>query len=216
MEFHIITLFPEFFDSPLSVGILGEAVSQGLITVHTHHLVDFKEDPKKRVDDVPYGGGAGMVMRPEPVARAIEHVKEQHGDFPVIYFTPRGKNFTQSRAEGLAHTTTGAILLCGRYEGVDQRVIESHVDIELQVGSTILTGGEFPALLYIDTLARLVPGVLGNEDSHQEESFSKVLGRKKEYPHYTRPENWRGQSVPEVLLSGHHKKIREWRLNNLG
>ncbi len=215
MRFDILTMFPDFFTSPLQAGVLGSACESGLIETHMHHLVDFLESPKKRVDDTPYGGGAGMVFRPEPVARAVEFAKEQSPKAPVIHFSPRGKKLTQARLEGLVKKHSEFILLCGRYEGIDQRVLDMYVDEEYCVGDTILSGGEFPALLFIDSIARLIPGVLGNEASHQEESFSKELGRKKEYPHYTKPEIWRGVAVPEVLVSGHHARIKEWRERNL-
>lgn len=216
MHFHVITLFPEFFTGPLSTGILGSAIEQKYINVEFYHLVDYKEAPNKRVDDVPYGGGAGMVIRPEIVARAIEDVWTRVGKkIPVIHFSPRGKKLTQSRIEQILPKVEECILLCGRYEGIDQRVLEMFVTHDFCVGDVILSGGEFPALFFIDSLARLTPGVLGNDESHQEESFSKELGRKKEYPHYTRPEEWRGHKVPDVLLSGHHAHIKEWRRKQL-
>lgn len=215
MEFHVITLFPDFFDGPLSTGILGRAMEDDLATVHFYHLVNYKEDPKKRVDDVPYGGGAGMLLRAEPVARAIEDAKKHAPDAPVIHFTPRGKRFKQSVAETIVKKHERLILLCGRYEGIDERVLEEYVDMHLCVGDAVLSGGEFAALYLIDAVTRLLPGVLGNEDSPEEESFSRVLGRKREYPHYTRPEEWRGKKVPETLLSGHHKNIDTWRKNRL-
>lgn len=215
MEFHVITLFPDFFEGPITTGILGRAFEDDLVTIHFYHLVDYKETPKRRVDDVPYGGGAGMLLRAEPVARAIEDAKSYAPDAPVIHFTPRGKRFSQSVAEGLIKKHDAVILLCGRYEGIDERVLEEFVDINLCVGDAILSGGEFAAIYLIDALTRLVPGVLGNEDSPEEESFSKALGRKKEYPHYTRPDEWRGKKVPEILLSGHHRKIGDWRKGKL-
>lgn len=213
MHFHIITLFPDFFDGPVSTGILGSAVEKKLVTLSFYHMVEYKEAENKRVDDVPYGGGAGMVIRPEIVARAIEDIWNKVGKhIPVIHFTPRGKRLTQSRIELLQPKIEECILVCGRYEGIDQRVLDKFVDYEFCVGDVILSGGEFPALMFIDSLARITPEVLGNEESHQEESFSKELGRKKEYPHYTRPEVWRGEKVPDVLLSGHHANIKKWRM----
>lgn len=211
MHFHIITLFPDFFSGPLSTGVLGNALQDSIVQVSYYHLVEYK-DGNKRVDDVPYGGGAGMVIRPEVVARAIEDIWQRTGKkLPVIHFSPRGKRLTQSRIEKIQTQIQECILLCGRYEGIDQRVLEMFVTYEFCVGDVILSGGEFPALFFMDSLSRLIPGVLGNESSHKEESFSRELGRKKEYPHYTRPEVWRGEKVPDVLLSGHHKKIQEWR-----
>ncbi len=216
MHFHIITLFPDFFEGPLTTGVLGTAIEQKLVQVSFYHLIDYKEAPNKRVDDVPYGGGAGMVIRPEVIALAIEDVRKKTGkNLPVIHFSPRGKKLTQSRIEQLHPSLSECILLCGRYEGIDQRALDMFVTHEFCVGDVILSGGEFPALFFIDSLARLVPGVLGNDESHQEESFSKELGRKKEYPHYTRPEEWRGQKVPEVLISGHHANIKKWRREQL-
>lgn len=217
MHFHIITMFPQFFDSPLKTGILGKAIEDKKVEVSFYHLVDFKEAPNKRIDDTPFGGGAGMLFRPEPVARAIEFVKEDSGSLsvPIIHFSPRGKKFTQAQAEKISAKYEHLILLCGRYEGIDQRVLDMYVDMEFCVGDAILTGGEYPALFMIDALTRLLPGVLGNEESPEEESFSKEFGRKKEYPHYTRPEEWRGKKVPEILLSGHHKNIKAWRKSKL-
>lgn len=216
MEFHIITLFPHFFESPLHTGILGRALEDGHASVHFYALPDYKESQKHRLDDIPYGGGAGMLMRAEPLARAIDAVKEIVGsDCPVIHFTPRGRKFKQSVAERIRNKHDKVILLCGRYEGIDERLLDTYVDMHLCVGDAILTGGEYPALFFVDAITRLLPGVLGNEDSPEEESFSKELGRKKEYPHYTRPEEWRGLKVPPVLLSGHHKNIKDWRHNHL-
>jgi tRNA (guanine37-N1)-methyltransferase len=249
MHFHIITMFPDFFSSPFKTGILGKSIEDKKVEVSFYHLVDYKEAPNKRIDDSPFGGGAGMLFRPEPVARAIEAVKERlespqpplsrgsdtdsHSTtiserkspppdkgglsprIPVIHFTPRGKKFTQAKAEKLSTSYNDIILLCGRYEGIDQRVLDMYVDMEYCVGDAILTGGEYPALFFVDAITRLLPGILGNEDSPEEESFSKEFGRKKEYPHYTRPEEWRGKKVPEVLLSGHHKHIASWRKNHL-
>ncbi len=216
MKFHIITLFPDFFTSPLQAGVLGRAMAEKSIEVECYHLVDFLDDPKKRVDDIPYGGGAGMVIRPEVVATAIEHIWKKEGkQIPVIHFSPRGKKYSQAQAEQRVKSDQEYILLCGRYEGIDQRVIESHVTMEYCVGEVILSGGEFPALYFIDSIARLVPGVLGNQESHEEDSFSKSIGRKKEYPHYTRPEMWRNHPIPEVLKSGHHKNIETWRKESL-
>lgn len=213
MNFHIITLFPEFFTTPLQTGVLGSAISSKIINVKTHYLADFRESPK-RVDDTPFGGGAGMLIRPEPLALATESILKKR-KFPIVHFSPRGKKLTQSILENLVKKHDGFILVCGRYEGIDQRYIETFVDYEFSIGEVIVSGGEYPALYFIDSISRLVPGMLGNNESHDEESFSKSLGRKKEYPHYTRPEEWRGQMVPDVLLSGHHKKINEWRKKNV-
>lgn len=215
MEYHIISLFPDFFTGPFTTGILGRALEDDFATVHYYPLVNYKESPKRRVDDVPYGGGAGMLLRPEPVALAIEDAKKHVPDAPVVHFTPRGKRFTQHIAEGFAKKQDAVILLCGRYEGIDERVLEEFVDVHLCVGDAVLSGGEFAALFFVDAITRLLPGVLGNEDSPEEESFSKKLGRKKEYPHYTRPDIWRGKKVPDTLISGHHKNIETWRHDRL-
>lgn len=224
-------MFPQFFESPLKTGILGKAVEDKKVEVSFYHLVEYKEAPNKRIDDTPFGGGAGMLFRPEPVARAIEAVKEKIAELQspqpplsrrskslsvlVIHFTPRGKRYTQARAEKISSKYEHVILLCGRYEGIDQRVLDMYVDMEFCIGEAILTGGEYPALFLIDSVTRLLPGILGNEESPEEESFSKQFGRKKEYPHYTRPEEWRGVKVPDVLMSGHHKNISEWRKKQL-
>lgn len=215
MDIHVITLFPKFFTGPTTTGILGRALTDGHVRLIFYPLADYKEAPNRRVDDVPYGGGAGMLLRPEPVARAIEAAKIAAPEAPVVHFTPRGKRLTQHASEMLKKHHTSLILLCGRYEGIDERVLENFVDYHFCVGDAVLSGGEFPALLLIDAVTRLLPGVLGNDDSPEEESFSKRLGRKKEYPHYTRPEVWRGKSVPETLLSGHHKNIHTWRQDRL-
>jgi tRNA (guanine37-N1)-methyltransferase len=234
MDFHIVTLFPAFFAGPFSTGILGRAIDACKIGVQFYHLADFKEE-RKRVDDIPYGGGPGMVIRPEVAARAIEaakssiaalHAHAVHAPqaphaahvrkIPVIHFSPRGKPFTQASAERLASHPGPVILLCGRYEGIDQRVIDLHVTHEYRIGDTVVTGGETPALFLIDAVSRLIPGVLGNDASTSEESFSRTLGRRNaEYPCYTRPELWRDRKVPEVLISGNHKNIREWRSANI-
>lgn len=215
MDIHIITLFPAFFTGPTTTGILGRALADEHVRLFFYPLADYKEAPNRRVDDVPYGGGAGMLLRPEPVARALEAAKKAAPHAPVLHFTPRGRRFTQHAAETLKKRHESLILLCGRYEGIDERVLENYVDMHFCIGDAVLSGGEFPALFLIDAVTRLLPGVLGNDDSPEEESFSKKLGRKKEYPHFTRPEVWRGKRVPETLLSGHHKNIATWRKKHL-
>lgn len=212
MRFDVLTLFPEAFDSFLSTSIIGRAISEKKIEVHLFNIRDFADNKHKQVDDVPYGGGVGMVMMPQPLFDCIEHVKKlKKDDAPVIYLTPHGETFKQEIAEKLALKQERIILLCGHYEGIDQRVRDTLVGREISLGDFVVTGGELPAQVVIDAVARLAPGVLGKEESHQEESFSEKLDRKCEYPHYTRPAEFRGMKVPEVLLSGHHANIEEWR-----
>ncbi len=211
MQFDILTIFPQIFDSYLKESIIKRAIQNKLIKIKIHDIRKFSKDKHKRTDDVPYGGGAGMVMTAQPLHDAITHVKKTNKG-PVIYLTPQGKTFTQIRAEKLARIDS-MILLCGRYEGIDQRIRDTLIDQEISIGKYVLTGGELPAMTVIDAVSRLIPGVLGKEESHLEDSFSKSLKRKKEYPHYTRPATWKGMKVPEVLLSGHHKEIEKWRKN---
>ncbi len=215
MKFHILTIFPEMFKGFCHESILKKAQGNGLIDIQIHNIRDFSKDKHKKVDDTPYGGGAGMVFTPQPLFDAIAHVKKKAKNAPVIYLSPRGKLFTQPYAERLNKNFVQFILLCGHYEGIDQRVIDKLVDFELSIGDYVLSGGEIPAMVFVDVMSRLVPGVLGNEDSHEEESFSKKLGRKKEYPHYTKPAVFKKMKVPEVLLGGNHRKIDEWRKKHL-
>ncbi|NOS67836.1 MAG: tRNA (guanosine(37)-N1)-methyltransferase TrmD [Candidatus Peribacteraceae bacterium] len=213
MQIDVLTLFPAMFTGPLTESILARAQAEKKLTVELHDLRKFGLGKYKQIDDSPYGGGAGMVMRPDVVVDAIEAIckkKKVHR----IYFTPRGEKLTQEKVEELAKKKN-LLLLCGHYEGVDQRVIDGWIDEEISIGDYVLTGGELPAMVLIDAVARHIPGVLGKEESAHEESFSKSLNRKKEYPHYTRPEEFRGMKVPDVLLSGHHKKIEEWRRKQL-
>ncbi len=213
MIFDILTLFPGFFDSPLEQSIIGRAIKNGLIKVNTHNIRGFTTDKHNTTDDSPYGGGAGMVMKPEPLVSAIESLREPPGDSTegagakVILLTPQGVPFKQRIAEELA-TEERLILVCGRYEGVDERV-RSFVDMELSVGDYVLTGGEIAALAVVDAVGRLKAGVI-EESSSREDSFSESVGGL-EYPQYTRPEDFRGMRVPEVLLGGNHKEIGEWR-----
>lgn len=207
MTFDIITIFPDYFSSPLREGVVGRAIDVGLITVRPVNLRDFTSDRHRTTDDRPYGGGAGMVMTPEPLAGAISALKEESGSARVILLSPRGKVFSHEMARelsGLSHV----ILVCGRYEGVDERVIEKMVDQELSLGDYVLSGGEPAALVVIDAVSRLVPGVLGCKDSASTDSFADGL---LEHPHYTRPRLFMGLSVPDVLLSGDHRRIAEWR-----
>ena len=207
MEFHVITLFPEMFTA-LEAGLLGRAQSSGLITACTYNLRDFGLGNYRQVDDTPYGGGSGMVMRPEPLAAAIENVMAQHPGLLRVLMSPQGEMLHQSMLRQIAQDFPGLLLIAGRYEGVDNRVL-TMVDREISIGDYVLSGGELPAMVMIEAIARLVPGVVGNPESLAEESFgpSGIL----EYPHYTRPEEFRGMRVPEVLLSGDHGRIRIWR-----
>ncbi len=210
MRFDILTIFPNIFDSYLNESILKRAQKNKLIKIHIHDIRTFSKDKHHKVDDLPFGGGAGMVMTPQPLYDCIKHVKKLNKG-PVIYLTPHGPTLIQSKIEKFSKKYSGIILLCGHYEGIDQRIIDTLVDQEISVGKYVLTGGELPAMVMIDAISRLIPGVLGREESHQEESFSKALKRKKEYPHYTRPAVFKGMEVPEVLRSGHHKEIAKWR-----
>jgi tRNA (guanine37-N1)-methyltransferase len=214
MRFDILTIFPNIFDSYLKESIIARAIEEKHIEIHVHDIRDYTKNKHKRVDDVPFGGGAGMVMTPQPLDDAIQHVKKLNKG-PVIFLTPQGQTFSQIKAEKFVSKAQDLILLCGRYEGIDQRIRDLHVDQEISIGKFVLTGGELPAMVMVDAISRLIPGVLGKEESHQEDSFSKALDRKKEYPHYTRPATFKGMDVPEVLLSGHHKKIETWRKNKL-
>ncbi len=215
MKFHILTLFPEMFQGFLNESILKKAQGNGFIEIQLHNIRDYSKDKHKKVDDTPYGGGAGMVFTAQPLFDAIETIKKLAPSAPVIYLSPRGKRLTQIHAERLNKKFDQYILICGHYEGIDQRVIDQLVDFELSIGDFVLSGGEIPAMVFVDVMSRLSPGVLGNEASHQEESFSKKLGRKKEYPHYTKPAEFRGMKVPEVLLGGHHAEIEKWRRSQL-
>jgi tRNA (guanine37-N1)-methyltransferase len=207
MEFHVITLFPEMFDA-LEAGLIGRAARQGLITIRAHDLRAHGLGNYRQVDDTPYGGGSGMVMRPEPIAAAIDSaLAEREGLLPIL-MTPQGEVLDQAMVREFAQYRPGLLLIAGRYEGVDERV-RSLVDREVSIGDYVLSGGELAAMVVIEAVARLVPGVVGNPESLNEESFgaSGLL----EYPHYTRPEDFRGMRVPEILLSGDHAKIRAWR-----
>lgn len=211
MRFDIISLFPESMTPYFGVSILKRAQENKLIEIVTHQLRDFAHDKHKTVDDTPYGGGAGMVLKVEPIAEALEHVKAlaSQEKTRIILFSAKGKSMTQDDVRRLA-TYDRIILLCGRYEGVDERVAEHLIDEELAIGGYVLTGGEIPAMTVVDAVARLVPGVLGNEESAKTESHA-VVGAL-EHPQYTKPEEWQGMRVPEVLLSGHHGEIAKWRM----
>ncbi len=207
MRFDILTLFPDMFSSPLKESIMGRAIEKGLVQIRTVNIRDFTLDKHQVVDDTPYGGGQGMVMKVEPVARAIESVKSKNPSALTIYLTPQGKPFNQDLARRLS-SQSHLILLCGRYEGVDERVRELFIDEEISIGDYVLTGGELAAMVVIDAISRFIPGVLGSERSAEEDSFFNSL---LEYPQYTRPFEFRGKGVPEVLLSGNHSAISLWR-----
>jgi tRNA (guanine37-N1)-methyltransferase len=209
MRIDILCLFPEMFVSPFSHSIVKRAEGRGLVEVVTHNIRDFTHDRHATVDDYPYGGGAGMVLKPEPVFEGVEHVQRVTGSVqaPVILLSPRGRLFTQEIAGELA-AQPHVILVCGHYEGVDERVSEYLATDEVSVGDYVLTGGELAAMVVVDAAVRLLPGVLGSDESAGEESHS---GGLLEYPHYTRPEVFREWGVPPVLLSGHHGEIAAWR-----
>ena len=204
MKFDVLTLFPEMFE-PLKQSIIGKAIEKGIIELNLINIRDFSKDKHKKVDDTPYGGGAGMVMMPEVVYDAYCSIKEKE-NAKVIYLSPQGKKLNQAKVVELSKRQH-LILLCGHYEGIDQRVLDEIVDEEISIGDYVLTGGELPAMVLIDSVSRYVEGVL-KEDSIKEETFSNNL---LEYPQYTRPEVFRGKKVPEVLLSGHHENIKKWR-----
>lgn len=208
MNFHVLTLFPDMIEQGMNTSILGRAIERGHISLTATDIRDYAGNKHNKVDDTPYGGGAGMVMQAQPVYAAYEAVKEQIGYRPrVVYLTPQGSVFHQKMAEELAKEKD-LIFLCGHYEGIDERVLEEIVTDYVSVGDYVLTGGELPAMVMMDAIARLVPGVLHNEASAEFESFQDNL---LEHPHYSRPETWHGKKVPEVLLSGHHANIEKWR-----
>ena len=207
MIFDVLTLFPGMFASPLQESILGRAIKQELLQVRTHNLRDWAEGKHLSTDDAPFGGGDGMVMKPEPITRAVAELKQKEPTAKVLLMTPQGVPFKQQHARELAGEP-GLIFLCGRYEGFDERVRQTLVDAEFSIGDFVLTGGELPAMVMIDAISRYLPGVLGSSDSAEADSFSDGL---LEYPQYTRPAVFNGMSVPEILLSGDHGKIASWR-----
>src|SRR5262245_14062974 len=208
MKFDIVTIFPRMIEAGLSEGIISRGIAGGLLDVQVHDLRDFTTDRHRSVDDMPYGGGPGMVMKPEPLMRAVAHISATRGTpGAVVLLSPQGRAFTQAEAARLVARGHVA-LLCGRYEGVDERVRELVATEEISIGDYVLSGGELPALVVLDAVSRLVPGVVGDEQSVAEESFSRGV---LDYPHYTRPAEVAGRRVPDVLLSGHHAEVRRWR-----
>ncbi|MFA5701504.1 MAG: tRNA (guanosine(37)-N1)-methyltransferase TrmD [Desulfuromonas sp.] len=206
MQFAVLSLFPQMFSSPFAQSIIGKAVEKGLLRIEAHQLRDYAQGRHQVTDDAPYGGGDGMVMKPEPVCRGIEDMRQRYPQAQVVLLTPQGRMFNQAEAQRLA-SHKALVLVCGRYEGFDER-IRTYVDAEYSIGDYVLTGGELPAMVIIDAVARLVPGVLGNAGSAGQDSHSDGL---LEFPHYTRPVEFDGQQVPEVLLSGNHAHIEAWR-----
>lgn len=211
MKIQVITLFPEMFEGVFGASMLWKAQKEKLVEYSLINLRDFGLGPRKQVDDIPYGGGDGMVLMAEPLFAAVDHAKEIDPDAQVLLMTPRGETFNQETAREFAATEAGLIIVCGRYEGYDERIV-SVVNKQVSVGDYVLTGGELPAMIIADAVTRLIPGVLGGETSAELESFSEAGVR--EHPHYTRPEEIRGLKVPDVLLSGNHAKINEWRNTN--
>lgn len=208
MKFYILTLFPDMIKDGLSHSIIKRACNEGTISIETIDIRDFSNNKHRHIDDYPYGGGAGMVMQPQPIYDAYMSIKPKLSEnCPVVYMTPQGKTFNQEKAKNLSKLED-MVILCGHYEGVDERVIEEIVTDEISIGDFVLTGGELAAMTVIDAVARLIPGVLNKEESFQEESFS---GNLLEYPQYTRPPEFMGRKVPAVLLSGHHQNIEKWR-----
>lgn len=213
MRFDVITLFPELFAPFLTAGVTRRAYEQKLVDVRLWNLRDVAEGNYRRVDDRPFGGGPGMVMQAEPLARCLQAVRAERADAaPVVLFSPIGRRIDHAGVAGwAAPDSSGAILLCGRYEGIDQRFIDAEVDVQLSLGDFVLSGGEIAAMALLDAVARLQPGVLNDAGSHQEDSFNPALDGLLDCPHYTRPEVWNGTSVPAELLSGHHAQIDAWR-----
>ncbi len=214
MRFDILSIFPNSSDSYFNESIIKRAKDKNLIQIYNHNIRDYSKDKHKKVDDIPFGGGQGMLMTPQPLYDSISEIKK-HNKGPVVFLTPQGKKLSQSKVERFSKKYDQMILLCGRYEGIDQRIRDLIVDIEISIGDYILTGGELAAMVLIDAVSRLIPGVLGKEDSHLQDSFSETLDRKKEFPQYTRPAEFLGLKVPDILISGDHKKIEDWKKSNL-
>jgi len=207
MRFDIITIFPEIFDGVFDFGIVRRAAESGLIQIHLHDLRDYTEDRHRQVDDRPFGGGAGMVMKPEPLFRAVETITGSASDVRVTLLSPQGRLFSQQVARDYV-ADRRIVLICGRYEGVDERVVENLITDEVSIGDYVLSGGEIPAMVVVDAVTRLIPGALGCGESAVRESFAVGL---LDYPVYTRPAEFRGMSVPDMLLSGNHAEIERWR-----
>ena len=208
MNFHILSLFPEMIEQGMLTSIIGRAIAGGYLSINAVNIRDYAFNKHQKVDDYPYGGGAGMLMQAEPVYLSYEAIKEKIGYRPrVVYLTPQGKVFHQEMAKELAKERD-LVFLCGHYEGIDERVLDEIVTDYVSIGDYVLTGGELPAMVMMDSISRMVPGVLSNQESGETESFA---GNLLEYPQYSRPEEWHGQKVPPVLLSGHHANIEAWR-----
>ena len=208
MNYHVLTFFPEMIENGMNTSITGRAITKGLLSLEAINIRDFAFNKHQKVDDYPYGGGAGMLMQAEPVYLSYESIAERIGRKPrVIFLTPQGKTFNQDMAKEFA-LEEDLVFLCGHYEGIDERVLEEIVTDYVSIGDYVLTGGELPAMVMMDSISRMVPGVLNNQESGETESFS---GNLLEYPQYSRPEEWHGKKVPEVLLSGHHANVDKWR-----
>jgi tRNA (guanine37-N1)-methyltransferase len=209
VQIHLISAFPNMFAGPLSESMMQRARDRRIVDIHIHDLRDFTGDKHRSVDDYPYGGGPGMILKPEPIVRCVERIQAPWGETParVILMSPQGETFTQVKANALSQEPA-LIFICGHYKGTDERVRELLAAEEISIGDYVLTGGELPAMVVIDAVVRLLPGVLGDLDSASGDSFQ---GELLDHPHYTRPEDFRGHRVPEVLLSGHHERIRQWR-----
>lgn len=208
MNYHVLTLFPEMIENGMNTSITGRAITKGLLSLEAINIRDFAFNKHQKVDDYPYGGGAGMLMQAEPVYLSYESIAERIGRKPrVIFLTPQGKTFNQDMAKEFT-LEEDLVFLCGHYEGIDERVLEEIVTDYVSIGDYVLTGGELPAMVMMDSISRMVPGVLNNQESGETESFS---GNLLEYPQYSRPEEWHGKKVPEVLLSGHHANVDKWR-----
>lgn len=205
MKIDILTLFPEIFDFLSSYSIIGRASKDGIVDINSINIRDFSKNKHKKVDDYPFGGGSGMVMQPEPIYEAIESVRQDNSK--IIYLSPQGKVFNQKLANKLSECQH-LVFLCGHYEGIDNRIIDNYIDEEISIGDFVLTGGEIPAMIIVDAIVRLLPGVLRGEESYMDESHYNGL---LEYPQYTRPREFKGHFVPDILLSGHHQEIEKWR-----
>ena len=210
MQYHIVTGFPGMFEGPLSESMMKRAQERGIVNIYVHDLRAFASDPHRKIDDYPYGGGPGMVLKPEPIFKCIDYIKKKYElpEAKVILMSPQGKIFSQEKANQLVRDKETFILLCGHYKGIDERVCKYLIDEEISIGDYVLTGGELPAMAVLDAVVRLLPGVLNDFDSAMSDSFQTGF---LDHPHYTRPETFQNHSVPDVLLSGHHAKIEAWR-----